>query len=150
MLRPATDRPMEVFSFGPSWGIPVPTCSPFGLKLITWLKMYQMPFVMRVENNPGKGPKKKCPWVVIDGEPVGDSELIIERLKREATIDLDAALTPSERAIALGVRRMFEEHYHQVWEHQLFIDDAAWRRGSEFFDQLPAWIRVVVRTLARR
>lgn len=141
--------PITVYSFGPAWGTPFPTVSPFGLKLVVWLKLYDLPFELKIENNPGKGPKGKCPWVVLDGAAIGDSEIIIERLKARAGRDLDAALTPGQKATALAVRRMFDEHYHQTWEHQLFIDEAAWQIGKVFFDQLPPGVRVLVRTLAR-
>jgi glutathione S-transferase len=141
---------IQVYSFGPAWGVPVPTVSPFGLKLITWLNMVGLPHTVHVENNPGKGPKRKCPWAVIDGRPVGDSELIIQRLRARADVDLDAQLTPEQRAVSVAVRRMLEEHYHQVWEHQLFIDEGGWEQGKLFFDQLPAPVNRIVRTLMRR
>ncbi|MEZ4383573.1 MAG: glutathione S-transferase family protein [Nannocystaceae bacterium] len=142
--------PIQVYSFGPAWGIPVPTPSPFGLKLVTWLRMVDVPFAMHVENNPAKGPKNKCPWIVVDGEKIGDSELIMSRLRAEAGVDLDAGLSAEQKAIALSVRRMLDEHYHQVWEHQLFIDEGGWEQGKVFFDQIPAPMNRLVRTLARR
>ena len=141
--------PIEVFAFGPAWGIPIPSPSPFGLKLLTWMRMYEVPYVLRIANNPGQGPKKKSPWAKIDGQLIGDSELIIARLKASAGRDLDQGLSPRDRGVALSVQRMLEDHYHQVWEHQLFILDAAWERGKEFFDQLPPVVRVLVRTLVR-
>lgn len=143
--------PITVHSFAPAWGIPVPTCSPFGLKLITWLKMYGVPHTMVVANDPRKGPKGKCPWVEFDGVTMGDSELILERLKTRVDRDLDSNLTAEQKAVALSVRRMLDEHYHQAWEHQLFIDDAGWQRGQEFFNAaLPPGVRVIVRNLIRR
>jgi glutathione S-transferase len=150
MSSTAARDPITVYSFGPAWGIPVPTPSPFGLKLLTWMRFYDIPYVMKVQNDPAKGPKGKCPWAIMGGVPVGDSELIIDTLKARTGRDLDAALTPEQRATALAVRRMFDEHYHQAWEHQLFINDAAWQRGQEFFDQLPPGVRVLVKALARR
>ncbi|MCA9657708.1 MAG: glutathione S-transferase family protein [Myxococcales bacterium] len=142
--------PIQVYSFGPAWGIPVPTCSPFGLKLVTWLRMVDLPSTMHVENNPAKGPKNKCPWIVVDGQTIGDSELIMSRLRAEATVDLNAGLSAEQKAIALCVRRMLDEHYHQVWEHQLFIDDGGWEQGKIFFNQIPAPANILVRTLVRR
>jgi glutathione S-transferase len=141
--------PIDVYSFGPAWNIPVPTASPFGLKLLAWMRMYEIPYALHIENNPGKGPKGKCPWVVIGNERLGDSELVIERLRASAGRDLDAGLTAEQRAIAIAVRRMLDEHYHQAWEHQLFIADGAWPVGKTFFDQLPPGARVLVRNLAR-
>lgn len=139
---------VEIYTFGPAWGIPVPTASPFGLKLITWLRMHDVPHTVCVQNNPRKGPKKKCPWAVIDGEAIGDSTLVVEQIKAQRGI-ADDELTPRQSAIANATRLMLEEHYHQVWEHELFIHEGGWRRGYEFFDQLPAVARVLVRNVAR-
>jgi glutathione S-transferase len=149
MSQPGPRDPITVYSFGPAWGIPVPTCSPFGLKLLTWLKMYELPHAMKVANDPGKGPKKKCPWVEVDGAVLGDSELIIETLKARAGRDLDAGLTAEQRAVALAVRRLLDEHFHQVWEHEVFVDEAGWQIGKQWFDALPPGLRVLVRNLVR-
>lgn len=145
----AQARSITVYSFGPAWGIPVPTPSPFGLKLVTWLRMHDVPFELRVENNPGKGPKGKCPWAVVDGETIGDSELVMATVRARQGIPDDEGLTPEQRATATVTRLMLEEHYHQVWEHQLFIHEGGWRRGYEFFDQLPPGLRVLVRNIVR-
>lgn len=141
---------IQVFSFGPAWGVPVPTVSPFGLKLVTWLELVGLPYELLIENNPGKGPKGKCPWAVIEGRAIGDSELIMARLRARAELDLDADLTPAQRGLSLAVQRMLDEHYHQVWEHQLFVDEVGWEQGKLFFDQLPTPLNLIVRTLARR
>ena len=52
-------RPIDVYTFGPAWDIPVPTPSPFGLKVLTWMRMHDVPYTMHVENNPGRGPKAR-------------------------------------------------------------------------------------------
>ncbi len=147
MIEPAAQN-IAVYTFGSAWGMPVPTASPFGLKLITWLLMHDLPHDVRVENNPGKGPKGKCPWAVIDGETIGDSYLVVERLKAARGL-ADDALSPRQLAIAETTRLMLEEHFHQVWEHELFIYDGGWKRAYEFFDQLPPGLRVLVRNVAR-
>lgn len=148
-MNPSSTRPVVVYTFGPAWGIPVPTPSPFGLKLVTWLRMHDVPHEVRVENNPGKGPKKKCPWATVGDQQIGDSELVIEAVKAQQGIVSDQGLTPQQRAIATTTRLMLEEHYHQVWENELFIHEGGWKRGYEFFDQLPPVVRVLVRTLVR-
>ncbi|MCA9709221.1 MAG: glutathione S-transferase family protein [Myxococcales bacterium] len=146
----SADRdPIPVYSFGPAWGMPVPTPSPFGLKLLAWMHLHDVPYRLHVANNPGKGPKGKCPWAVVDGQAMGDSELVIRALRRRRGI-ADDELTPQQRALATAVRLMLEEHYHQVWEHQLFIHEGSWERAQEFFDQLPPGVRVLVRTIMRR
>lgn len=139
--------PIDVYTFGPAWGIPVPTASPFGLKLLTWLRIHGVPHAVHVENNPGRGPKGKCPWAVIDGQAVGDSQLVIEILA--ARRGLDDAVSPRQAAIATATRLMLEEHFHQVWEHELFIHEGGWKRGLEFWDHLPPVIRSLVRSYVR-
>lgn len=140
--------PVVVYTFGPAWGMPVPTASPFGLKLVTWLRMHDVPHEVRVENNPGKGPKGKCPWAVIDGEAIADSQLVIETIAARRGLT-DAASSPRQASIATATRLMIEEHFHQVWEHELFIHEGGWKRSYEFFDQLPPGLRVLVRNVAR-
>jgi len=141
-------RPIDVYTFGPAWGIPVPTASPFGVKLITWLRMHEVPHAVHIQNNPGKGPKGKCPWAVIDGEAMADSQLVIEAIAARRGIE-EASLTDRQRSIATVTRLMIEEHFHQVWEHELFIYEGGWKRAYEFFDQLPPGLRVLVRNVAR-
>ena len=148
-MSDSRDKPIIVYTFGPAWGIPVPTPSPFGLKLITWLHMHDVPHEVRVENNPGKGPKKKCPWAEMDGQLIGDSEAVMEAVRARRGIAIDEGLTPAQRGVATTTRLMLEEHYHQVWEHELFIQEGGWKRGYEFWDQLPPGLRAVIRTLAR-
>ncbi len=66
---------IRVFTFAPDWGLP--TVGPFALKLLAWLELAGVPYVQVVEPNPRKGPKGKNPWIELDGEPIGDSEVII-------------------------------------------------------------------------
>lgn len=140
--------PILVYSFGTAWGVPVPTVSPFGLKLVTWLRIHGVEHELRVENNPGKGPKGKCPWAVIDGEALADSQLVIERIAALRKV-APPAITPHQAALATATRLMLEEHYHQVWEHELFIHEGGWQRGQEFWDFLPPGLRIVIRAIAR-
>jgi glutathione S-transferase len=148
IMTAADPRPIDVYTFGPAWGIPVFTASPFGVKLITWLRMHELAYELHIQNNPGKGPKGKAPWVVIDGETFADSQLIIEALSARRGIE-EPGLSTRQRSIATVTRLMIEEHFHQVWEHELFVHDCGWKRSYEFFDQLPPGLRVVIRTVAR-
>jgi glutathione S-transferase len=140
----AQRQPIRLFTFGNGWGIPFPTAAPFPLKLATWLRMAGLEHQIVVENNPGKGPKKKSPWIE-DGEVrMGDSELIIRYLAAKHGIDLDARLSPLERALSVAWHRTFEEHYHQAFEHQLFFG----RGGEERFAELVATMPAVARLIA--
>ena len=103
-----------------------------------------------IEGNPRKGPKGKNPWVELDGERIGDSELIIDLLKDRHAIDLDEGLSSDQLATGHAWRRTFEEHYHQVLEWELFFHPAgaAWMRKS-LASQMPAVLAGPVFTVMR-
>ena len=124
---------------------------PFALKLLAWLKLAGVPFEQVVEANPRKGPKGKNPWIELDGQRIGDSEVIIELLKRRYGIDLDEGLTPEQMALGHSWRRTFEEHFHQVLEWELFFHPAgaAWMRDS-MGSQMPSVLAGPVFLLIRQ
>jgi Glutathione S-transferase N-terminal domain len=47
-----------------------------------------------------KAPKGKLPYIVDDGEAVGDSTFIRWHIEKKYQIDFDRGLTPEQRAIA--------------------------------------------------
>ena len=121
---------LRVFTFAPAWGLP--TTGPFALKLLAWLELASIPYEQVVENNPRKGPHGKNPWIELEGKRIGDSEVIIDLLKRRHGIDLEEGLTPEQMAIGHAWRRTFEEHFHQVLEWELFVHPAGatWMKAS--------------------
>jgi glutathione S-transferase len=140
---------LRVFVFSPAFGLP--TSGPFALKLEMWLRMHDISYERVYENNPQKGPKGKNPWVEIDGELMGDTKLIIERLAEERGIDLDAGLTAEQVATGTAVARMLEEHLHQVLEYELFINDNGYAYMEEMFsDEFPWGIGWLIRSAMRR
>jgi glutathione S-transferase len=92
--------------------------------LLAWLELARVPYEQVIENDSRKGPKGKNPWVELDGERIGDSEIIIGLLAKRHGVDLDAGLTPEQRAAGLAWGRTFEEHFHQVLEWELFSHPA--------------------------
>lgn len=134
---------IRLFAFGTGWGVPFDTAAPFPLKLATWLRMAKLPFDFVVANDPSKGPKGKSPWIEYENVRMGDSSLIIEHLRSRFGIDLDMHLDARQRALALSIQRMLEEHYHQCFEHQLFFG----RGSQERLQALAAGFTVPVRWL---
>lgn len=123
---------LTVFTFSADWGLP--STGPFALKLLKWLELAGIPFHQQFEDNPAKGPKGKNPWIELDGERIGDTEIIIDLLAQRSGFDIDAGLSPEQRALSHAVRRMLEEHLHQVLEWELFVhpEGLAWvRRVAE-------------------
>lgn len=87
--------------------------SPFALKLESWLRLNNLPYELR--STMTAGPKGKLPYVQFeDGERLGDSNVIIARLKEKCGSDCDAGLTREQRAVAQTVTRMVEEHTIQI------------------------------------
>lgn len=133
--------PVKVFAFGPGFGIPFETSGPFPLKLLTWLRMAEIPYEFEVANDPRKGPKGKSPWIEFEGRRMGDSTFIIEFLAARHGVALDPHLSPGERARGLAIQRMVEEHLHQCYEHQLFLGHGGRERLAEFAATAPPPIR---------
>jgi glutathione S-transferase len=140
--------PIRLFAVGsPPWGVPFATSAPFPLKLETWLRMAGLRYEMVIENNTGKGPKKKTPWIVDGDLTMGDSELIIDYLKGKYGVDPDAGIRREERATALAWHRTFEEHYHQAFEHQLFFGRGGEERRKVMLAMLPRLARPLVEVI---
>jgi glutathione S-transferase len=113
---------LRVFTFAPDWGLP--SGGPFAIKLLAWLKLAGIPYEQVIEANPRKGPKGKNPWIELDGERIGDSEVVIDLLSRRYGVSLDEGLTAEQMALGHAWRRTFEEHFHQVLEWELFMHPA--------------------------
>ncbi len=149
MTNPTINK-IRLFAFGTGWGVPFNTSAPFPLKLETWLRMAGIPFEFVVANDPNKGPKGKSPWIEIGTERMGDSALIIEFLEQRFGINIDAHLDAQQRALAVSVQRMLEEHFHQCFEHQLFFGRGAEERLQEFAATMPIPLRWLVPTVLKR
>lgn len=149
MTRPAPDR-IRLFAFSSGWGVPFATAAPFPLKLATWLRMAGLPFDVVIANDPSKGPKGKSPWIEHGTLRMGDSALIIEYLQERFGTDLDAHLDARQRALAMCVQRMMEEHFHQCFEHQLFFGRGGDERLHELAATMPIPLRWLVPTVLKR
>jgi glutathione S-transferase len=141
--------PLRLFTFSPSFGLP--TGGPFGLKLEACFRLLGVDYQRVFENDVRKGPKRKSPWIE-DGElRLGDTELILAHVARTQGRRLDDDLTPVEQARSHVLRRMIEEHYHAVFEYELFVLDAGFERMKQLMKHdIPALLRPVIMPMARR
>jgi glutathione S-transferase len=144
-----TTPTLRVFTFDPAWGLP--TAGPFGLKLEACLRMLAVPYERVFELDNRKGPKRKSPWIEQGELRLGDTELILEHVKEIYGKELDQELSPEDRARSLVVRRMLEEHYHQIFEYELVVLDAGFADLRKMFEShMPPALRSVIIPLARR
>jgi glutathione S-transferase len=134
---------------GPAaWG--VANISPFCLKLESYLRMAGVPYAVKpLAMN--KAPKGKIPFIEVDGKLMGDSQLIIEHLKRKHGDPLDAKLGAEERARGHVLRRMLEEstYWHLVYVR--WATEDGWKVYRPIFEAMfPPVVGKVVPSLIRR
>lgn len=140
---------LTVHIFSGSWDIP--SESPFCLKLLTWLKIAEIPFEASRLTGPPKSKSGKAPYLEReDGTILEDSSAIIEALTKERSIELDAHRTPLERARMLTVQRMVETHlYFAVLLHR-WRDHWPEVRTAYFKGMMPAPLLWVAGPMIRR
>jgi len=115
--------------------------SPFGLKLETWLRMKQIPYDIQMSFTK-VGPKDKIPFANINGEVIGDSEIIIDRLLHLGEAAESDDLSEEQKAKGILIRRMVEEHMYFVLMHSRWVDDTGWTVfGPMVFSHIPGLIR---------
>lgn len=140
--------PATIYGFSPAFGLP--TSGPFALKLLCWCALNGVPYEFAVENNPAKGPLKKSPWAVIDGETVADSDAIIALLARRHGIPPPVADT-APAAAGRGWKMAAEEGLHQIFEWELIMlpEGSAWFREL-LRSEMSAPLAALVHRMSRR
>lgn len=88
---------------------PMPSCSPFVMKLETYLRMANIKYCNDFSMTFGKR-KAKIPWIELNGEAIEDSNFIIDHLSQVFDIDLDKNLSDIDKANAHALKRMIEEN----------------------------------------
>ena len=113
---------------GRTWGMP--NLGPFCIKLETYLRMAGWTYEWQ-KSDFRKAPKGKIPYVALDDELMGDSQLILERLEAaraaagQAT--LDGWLDDGQRAAGHALRRMLEEGTYFLLLHLRWVYEDGWR-----------------------
>lgn len=130
-------------AFGPLFGLPDP--SPFVCKTEVQLRMADLPY--RTERRgPPQGPKGKVPFIDDDGLLVGDSTFIRDHIEARYGIDLDAGLTPRQRALAWMVERVVEDHLYWATVYARWAVAENFDKGpSIFFEGAPDAVREAAR-----
>ena len=97
----------------------------YGLKVFTFLRLAGVPFQHEHIFDASQAPRGQLPYVVDDGETIGDSETIIAHLIRKYRLTIDAALTSAQRNTSLLVTRMLDDLYW-VMSYSRWKDDCYW------------------------
>jgi glutathione S-transferase len=85
--------------------------SPFGLKVYAFMRLCGMEFTHRHILDASQAPRGQLPCLVDGDLTIGDSDAIIEYLKRRYHLPIDAALSDGQRNLDLLVRRTLDDLY---------------------------------------
>lgn len=130
---------ITLYTAGPGFGLP--EISPYAMKTEIQLQLADLPY----EKLPGRredAPKGQVPWIVDEGEIIGDSTFIRAHLEGKYGVDLDAGLTPEQRAQAWAFERMVENQLGWTGAHFRSLKPANFEKGpAHWFDQAPDAMR---------
>lgn len=140
---------IQLYQFHPLWNLP--NVSPFCMKLETYLRMTKIPHEVICANDPRKAPKGKFPYIVDNGKKIADSGLIIDYLKQTYGDSLDVHLTPIQKALAIAIERMLEEHAYWTIVYTRWVVPAGWEiTEKDFFGRMPFLLRLFVPNMVRK
>src|SRR5258707_2115465 len=97
----------------------------YGLKVFAFLRLAGVAFRHEHIFDASKAPRGQLPYIVDDGETVGDSDTIIAHLISRHRLAIDAGLTPPQRDVRHLVMRMLEDLYWAM-SYSRSKDDAFW------------------------
>jgi len=100
---------LTLYSYPPLFG--VADNNGYGLKVYAFLKLTGVAFTHEHIFDASKAPRGQLPYIVDDGETIGDSETIIAHLVNKYRLTIDADLAPAQRMTNLLVTRMLDDLY---------------------------------------
>ena len=112
-----------LYSYPPLFG--VADNNGYGLKVFAFMRLAGQPFVHEHLFDASAAPRGQLPYIVDDGETIGDSDTIIAHLTAKYRLTIDAALGPRERRLNLLVTRMLDDLYW-VMSYSRWKDDRFW------------------------
>ena len=97
----------------------------YGLKVYAFLKLARVPFTHQHVFDASAAPRGQLPYIVDDGETIGDSESVIAHCIRKYELDIDTAVTPAQRITDHLVTRMLDDLYwvmsYSRWKDERFF-----------------------------
>jgi glutathione S-transferase len=97
----------------------------YGLKVYAFLRLAGITFEHRNILDASAAPRGQLPYIVDDGEAIGDSDSIIEYLTGKFAVTLDAGRTAQQRDRDRLVGRLLDDLYW-VMSYSRWKDEAFW------------------------
>jgi glutathione S-transferase len=114
---------ITLFSYPELFG--VADNNPYGLKVFGFLRLCKQPFRHEHLFDSKSAPRGQLPYIVDEGEHIGDSDAIIAHLIRKHHLTIDSALTASQRTTRHLVTRMLDDLYW-VMSYSRWRDPQFW------------------------
>jgi glutathione S-transferase len=106
----------------------------YGLKVYAFLRLAGVPFAHEHIFDASAAPRGQLPYIVDDGEAVGDSDSIIAHLIRKHRVTMDDGLSAAQRDVSHMITRLLDDLYwvmsYSRWKDERFCPAfiAAFRR----------------------
>src|SRR3974390_2908886 len=81
----------------------------YGLKVFAFLKLARVPFTHEHIFDASDAPRGQLPYIVDDGEAIGDSDTIIAHLISKYRLEIDNRLAVAQRDTNLLITRMLDD-----------------------------------------
>ncbi|MFZ2314702.1 MAG: glutathione S-transferase family protein [Gammaproteobacteria bacterium] len=121
------------------------------MKLETYLRMTNQPFEIVKIVDVRKTPKGKLPYIQDNDKIISDTSFIIDYLKKTYGDNLDNQLTDQQKAEALSIQRLVEEHLYWVMVYSRWIDNRNWPTLKKtFFGKMPPVLKSIIPYLVRK
>jgi glutathione S-transferase len=114
---------ITLYSYPPLFG--VADNNGYGLKVFAFMRLARQPFVHEHVFDASAAPRGQLPYIVDDGEAIGDSDTIIAHLISKYRLAIDTALGARERRLNLLVTRMLDDLYW-VMSYSRWKDERFW------------------------
>ena len=97
----------------------------YGLKVCAFLRLTKLPFTHEHIFDASKAPRGQLPYIIDDGETIGDSDSITAHLIAKYRLTIDARLGERERDLNLLITRMLDDLYW-VMSYSRWKDERYW------------------------
>jgi glutathione S-transferase len=97
----------------------------YGLKVFAFLRLVRLAFVHEHILDASSAPRGQLPYIVDDGETIGDSETIIAHLSDKYRLTIDAVLSAREHDMSRLVTRLLDDLYW-VMSYSRWQDERYW------------------------
>jgi glutathione S-transferase len=97
----------------------------YGLKVFAFLRLADVKFTHEHIFDASAAPRGQLPYLVDDGETIGDSETILAHLIAKYRLSIDEALGARERDVSLLITRMLDDLYW-VMSYSRWKDERYW------------------------